>query len=76
MKETKDVVFFNGQSLKYILKDETIKKTFLLLCSMCSYMIGSDVSAHQKASLVEEIKAYNQISNLGYVLGVVSSSLD
>ena len=55
----KDVVFFNGNSLKHILKDETIKKTFLLLCNMCSFMIASDVTAQQKAELVREIKAYN-----------------
>jgi len=72
----KDVVFFTGNSLKHILKDETIKKTFLLLCSMCSYMIGSEVSALQKAELVRQIKAYNKISDLGFVLGVVSSPHD
>lgn len=44
-QQMKDVVFFKGSSLRYILKDETIKKTFLLLCSMCSYMIGSEVTA-------------------------------
>ena len=70
------MVFFNGHSLKHILKDETIKKTFLLLCSMCSYIVGSDVTAVQKADLVKEVRAYNTISDLGYVMGVVSSPHD
>ncbi len=76
IKDQKEVVFFNGHSLKHILKDETIKKTFLLLCSMCSYIVGSDVTAIQKADLAREVRVYNQISNIGYVLGVVSSPHD
>lgn len=45
-KEPKYIVFFNGNSLKYILKDETLKKSFLLLCSMCNFMIGSKTNAN------------------------------
>lgn len=43
---------------------------------MCSFIVGSDVTALQKADLVKEVRAYNHISDSGYVLGVVSSPHD
>jgi len=43
---------------------------------MCSYIVGSDVTAVQKADLAREVRIYNQISNFGYILGVVSSPHD
>ena len=57
------MIFFNGQSLKYILKDENLKITFLVLCSMCNYMIGSEVSAVQKGNLVKAIRKFNQVGD-------------
>jgi hypothetical protein len=43
---------------------------------MCNFMIGSKTNANQKASLVREISIYNKISDIGEVLGIVSSAHD
>jgi|688.fasta_scaffold547441_2 hypothetical protein len=75
-KEPKNVVFFDGNSLTFILRDENLKKSFLLLCSMSNFMIASKTSSQQKALLVKEIRLFNEISNLGKVLGIVSSTHD
>jgi magnesium-transporting ATPase (P-type) len=39
-------------------------------------MIGSEVTAQQKADLVHEMRVYNNVQGFGEVLGVVSSPLD
>jgi hypothetical protein len=50
-QDQKNVVFITGQSLQFILKDETLQKLFLSLCSLCSLIIGSSVTAYQKRDL-------------------------
>jgi hypothetical protein len=50
-QDQKNAVFVNGQSLQYILKDETLQKLFLTLCSLCSLIVGSSVTAYQKRDL-------------------------
>lgn len=45
VKDPKNVIFFNGNSLTFILRDENLKKSFLLLCSMSNFMIGSKTTS-------------------------------
>jgi hypothetical protein len=45
-QDQKNSVFVNGQSLQFILKDETLTKLFLTLCSLCTLVIGSTVTAY------------------------------
>ena len=39
--DRRNAVFVTGKSLQYILKDETLSKLFLTICSMCSICVGS-----------------------------------
>ena len=65
-----------GASLKYILKDETLNKLFLTICSMCSICVGSSVSAIQKRDLTKAINSFATQGRLGYVVSVVSAASD
>ena len=43
--DRKNAVFVNGRSLQFILKDETLSKLFLSICSMSSFIVGSKITA-------------------------------
>ena len=57
--DEKNNIFINGKALHYILKDETLTKLFLTLCSFCSLVIGSSITPHQKQILTAAVKQYN-----------------
>ena len=50
-QDQKNSVFINGTSLQFILKDETLTKLFLTLCSLCTLVVGSSVTPYQKRDL-------------------------
>jgi magnesium-transporting ATPase (P-type) len=58
------------------MKDESLLKIFLILCSLCNCVVGSQVSASQKADLVAALKEFNLQANLGYVLSVIGNCAD
>lgn len=75
-EEQIEVVFTNGYALSIIMKDESLLKIFLILCSLCNCVVGSQVSANQKADLVAALKEFNLQANLGYVLSVIGNCAD
>ena len=40
----------------FILKDETLTKLFLTLCSLCTLVVGSTVTPYQKRDLTAAIR--------------------
>jgi hypothetical protein len=71
-----EVVFTNGYALSIIMRDESLLKIFLILCSLCNCVVGSQLSATQKAELVKALKEFNIQANLGYVLSIIGCSGD
>jgi hypothetical protein len=69
-------VFTNGYALSIIMKDESMLKIFLILCSLSNAVVGSQVSITQKADIVKALKEFNLQANLGYVLSVIGSTTD
>lgn len=43
VKET-NVLFFEGEQLAFILRDQTLEKLFLSLCNLCSFCVGTSVT--------------------------------
>lgn len=43
-KQDLEVVFTNGYSLSIIMKDETLLKIFLILCSFSNAVVGSNLT--------------------------------
>ena len=70
------MVFTNGYALSVILKDESMLKFFLILCSLCDCVVGSQISTTQKIHIMRALKEFNLQGNVGYVLSVVNSSSD
>lgn len=58
------------------MKDESLLKIFLILCSLCNCVVGSSVSVTQKAELVKQLKEFNVQANLGYVLSIIGNASD
>ena len=54
-----NVISFNGKALQFILKDETLLKIFLTLCSLSSLCIGSSINPYQKVMLVRAIRQFS-----------------
>ena len=75
-QDQKNSVFVNGQSLQFILKDETLTKLFLTLCSLCTLVVGSTVTPYQKRDLTAAIRQFSIQGKQGYVVSVVASQAD
>ena len=45
-QDQKNCVFVNGLTLQFILADETLTKLFLTLCSLCTLVVGSNVTPY------------------------------
>ena len=58
-QDQKNSVFVNGTSLQFILKDETLTKLFLTLCSLCTLVVGSAVTPYQKRDLTAAIRQFS-----------------
>ena len=69
-------MFITGKSLQFILKDDTLTKLFLTLCSLCTLVIASAVTPYQKRDLTAAARQFNIQGKLGYVLSIVSSQTD
>lgn len=69
----KNAVFFNGKALHCILKDETLLKLFLTLCSLSSLCVGSSINPYQKATLVRAIRHFSHAGHQGTVISVIGS---
>lgn len=75
-QDQRNSVFINGQSLQFILKDETLTKLFLTLCSLCTLVVGSTVTPYQKRDLTAAIRQFSIQGKQGYVVSVVASQTD
>lgn len=75
-QDQKNSVFINGQALQFILKDETLTKLFLTLCSLCTLVVGSTVTPYQKRDLTAAIRQFSIQGKQGYVVSVVASQTD
>ena len=75
-QDQKRSVFVNGQTLHFILKDETLTKLFLTLCSFCTMVIGSSVTPYQKRDLAAAIRQFSIQGNQGNVVSVVVKQAD
>ena len=51
-------------------------KFFLILCSLCDCVVGSQISTSQKISIIKALKEFNLQGNVGYVLSIINSSSD
>ena len=69
-------ICINGRALQFILKDDTLTKLFLTLCSFCSLVVGSSITPYQKRALTSAITQYNIQGNQGYVVSVIASQYD
>lgn len=58
------------------MKDESLLKIFLILCSLCNCVVGSQITPIQKAELVKALKEFNMQANLGYIMSVIGNSSD
>jgi phospholipid-translocating ATPase len=58
------------------MKDESLLKIFLILCSLCNCVVGSKVTPTQKADLVKALKEFNVQANLGYVMSIIGNASD
>lgn len=74
--DRRNSVFVSGKSLQFILKDETLTKLFLTLCSLCTLVVASAVTPYQKRDLTAAARQFNIQGKLGYVVSVVSSQAD
>lgn len=74
--DQKNSVFVSGKSLQFILKDDTLTKLFLTLCSLCTIVVASAVTPYQKRDLTAAARQFNIQGKLGYVVSVVSSQTD
>ena len=74
--EQYDAVFFDGTALRFILRDATLGRLFISLCSMGRVSVGSGISIHQKRDLTRLLRGYAHRGNLGYVMSLVSSTAD
>lgn len=62
--------------MQFILKDETLTKLFLTLCSLCTLVVGSTVTPYQKRDLTAAIRQFNIQGKQGYVVSVVAVQTD
>ena len=74
--DQRNSVFVSGKSLQFILKDDTLTKLFLTLCSLCTIVVASAVTPYQKRDLTAAARQFNIQGKLGYVVSVVSSQAD
>lgn len=51
-------------------------KFFLILCSLCNCVVGSQITTNQKINIVKALKDFNLEGNIGYVLSIINSSSD
>ena len=72
----RNAVIFDGHVLAFILKDETLLKLFLTLCSLSGLCIGSSIGPQQKAMLVRAIRAYAIAGRQGTVISVIADQTD
>ena len=42
--QDRNVVRISGDTLKIILQDEALTKVFLMLCNICSMVVGSSIT--------------------------------
>ena len=74
--DERNAVFFDGQALCFILRDATLGKLFITLCSMSSLIVGSGISPYQKRDLTRLLRGFMNRGNLGYVMSIISSNND
>ena len=74
--DLKNSVFVSGKSLQFILKDDTLTKLYLTLCSLCTLVVVSAVTPYQKRDLTAAARQFNIQGKLGYVVSVMSSQTD
>ena len=75
-QDQKNCVFVNGLTLQFILADETLTKLFLTLCSLCTLVVGSNVTPYQKRDLTAAIRMFSIQGKQGYVVSVVAQQAD
>ena len=74
--DERNAIFINGQALCFILRDTTLGKLFITLCSMSSIIIGSNISPYQKRDLTKLLRGFINRGNIGYVMSIISENND
>lgn len=64
---------FNGNSLKFIFRDDQLLAYFLTLTQMSDLIIGCSITPAQKAEIMKHLKSFNQNT---YIMAVVADAAD
>lgn len=74
--QDRNVVRIQGETLKIILQDETLSKVFLMLCNICSLVVGSSITPSQKRDLTAAMRHFAINGKQGYVMAVIATAGD
>ena len=67
-------VFYHGEALEYVLRDPTLGKLFVTLCSMSRVAVGSEITVVQKRDLTKLLRSYAKCGQQGYVMALISEN--
>lgn len=68
-------MIFNGNSLKFINRDDQLLAYFLTLAQMSDFIIGCSITPLQKAEIIKQVKNFNHNTN-NYVMSIVACAED